>query len=135
MVCKITLNEIVENKNAVISKAIKDCMSYLDNKEYLNSNLNLYISCVEEDNPFEGHLDGMEYSMIAFSVYSKIIEKLPEILLFVEEQIFFEIITLYRMFAKADAVEIVNFSIQQAKDRNIEETILGSRYADVIQLI
>ena len=67
---KITLNEIVENKKNVVERIVEEAVLYLDCKEYNDNTLNLFISCDASDSPYGEDISGMEYLMIAFSVYN-----------------------------------------------------------------
>lgn len=132
---KVTLNEIVENKKNVVERIVEESILYLDCKEYKDNTLNLFISCDASDSPYGEDISGMEYLMIAFSVYNKVIEQIPEVLLFLKEITFFEVMITYKIFAKSDMLEMLNFSAEKAKIRGIEEEVISSRYNELIKYI
>lgn len=131
---KITLNEIIENKKNIIEKIKEEAKSYLNNKDYTET-LNIYISCEVFDTPFDEEINAMEYLTLAFSVYNKVIEEIPEILLFLKEITFFEIMFAYKLFAKSNPLEILNFSVEIARERGIKEEAITTRYNELIKLI
>lgn len=120
------LEDLGNNKEAILEEAVKEVNRYIDNKDYLKEEDNelSIIATTKEDT----EMLGVEFLYGSYSFWKELYKEVPEFLIFIQDNIFFEICLAYHINAKTDSRALTNYSYSKAIERGIEEDYLDGRF-------